>query len=836
MLKISAICAGEGVSFRRVLAKIRDMEEKISKQNATAVQVDAGDCVVRADACVIGAGLAGLMCADALVKRGYDVCVMEADVVGHGDTPNSSGMVTFAHDLAYDRLIGKHGREVAWAFLRRSKDGLRVLRSVIDEYGIDCDLRECDMVLFATTAQGAKDIVKERDAYALLGADFEMTTETDLPFRIRNALRIPNQFMIDPEKFLLGLYDALKKAGVRFCEHTRATAPPADGLLIATREGGGRCEVRAKRFVVCTHFPYVDVPGFYFAKMFQSRSHSMIVRSDLALRDMYESAEGNGFEYRPVRGGIHIGGANIRTGKYKQSSQYNLLEAKAESVLHADREDIVRRFSAQDCITFDGLPFAGAYGTGLDGVYVVTGFNKWGFTNAAVCARVIADLFDGVQFDNIFDPKRLYMLKSPIKSAQNIGVLAAGFANLVLNTDSKSVARIRPGQGAIVVQDGRRVGVYRDGSGALHAVSAVCPHLGCSLVWNKDELTWDCPCHGSRFDIHGAILNAPSTERAHSVAVREPRVKESDGQYDRRKIGDRVFRSENYLCGGKTDCFEGWYFRHVSDVPFAFIVGVSKCRGDEHSFVQYIDAERSHYFRYPLSAFAFDREFMCIRIGNNSFSLRGVHARCEHGSVTVGADLHYETAALFRKSVWSPSVMGPFSYLPMSCNHAAISLRHGYRGTLCVGGIEMRTSGVGYIEKDYGKAFPAHYVWMHAANSETSVMCAVAWPLTFGMRGFLCVIRHGDRQYNLSLYEFARLAKFEVRDGGAEIEISKGKTRLKLRVETCAPRALRAPAACGKMGTEIYEDVNAKLCAELILDGRPVDLSALDSCAYECVS
>lgn len=466
---------------------------------------------INADIVIIGCGLAGVLCAEQLVERGFDVCILEADVVCGGDSARSTAMVTYAHDAIYDRLIAKHGKQVAAIYLQMQKDGLTSIKNIVKKYELDCELTECDFYLFATTPNGAEQIKREYLAYEKLGEYVEQTTRTELPFVVQRALRVKNQCRLNPLKFVTQLAKKLSEKGVRIFENTKVVNQPKDGVVTV-----GNHTVKAKKFIVCTHYPYINMAGFYFAKIYQSRSYNIVFNSNLKINNMYESVEDNGFEYRQTADNqILCGGANIRTGKYNHNSQYRLVEKNIHEQFDVTAKDIVSRFSAQDCMTFDMLPFVGQYGRMTKGLYVVSGFNKWGFTNAACASEIISDLIDNKRFGkNIFDPQRIYMLKTPLKTVKNTIALLGGFGNRILNLDCKKTKNIRAGQGAVVVCKGKRIGIYVTPDGQIKQVHAVCPHMGCYLAWNKDELTWDCPCHGSRFDVDGNLINNPATHNA----------------------------------------------------------------------------------------------------------------------------------------------------------------------------------------------------------------------------------------------------------------------------------------------------------------------------------
>lgn len=298
----------------------------------------------------------------------------------------------------------------------------------------------------------------------------------------------------------------------------------------------------------------------------------------------------------------------------------------------------------------------------------------------------------------------------------------------------------------------------------------------------------------------------------------------------------KIFNSEQYLGSRKKNYFEGWYFRHTTEKPFAFIVGISKSEKDSHSFIQYIDCEDSFYFRYPAEDFSYNPQNAEIKIQNNTFSETGISADIDKDGQVITADLCYSGLHRFKKTPFSPSVMGPFSYVPMVCNHSLISLNHAADGKLRKNGRLSAVKGRGYIEKDFGNKFPDNYFWLHASNDKTSIMCAVAWPLIFKMRGFLCVISDKENQYNLSLYSGAKLKRFEVSPDKVELLIKKGGSYLELTAKTNSDaQRLIAPDKGGKMSIGIMENLNAECSAKLTIKNESIDLSDIETAAFETV-
>lgn len=295
----------------------------------------------------------------------------------------------------------------------------------------------------------------------------------------------------------------------------------------------------------------------------------------------------------------------------------------------------------------------------------------------------------------------------------------------------------------------------------------------------------------------------------------------------------KAFHTENYVGEHKKNYFEGWYFRHGGEDPFSFIVGVTH-GSDAHAFVQFIDRVRSRIYRFPVGALLFEEKDMTVVVGENVFSLRGIDAELGEGEERVCCHVRYGEITPFQKSLFAPSVMGPFGYFPMVCNHAVVSMRHSVKGEIERGGKRKEVDAQGYIEKDFGSRFPENYFWLHAANERASVMFAVAWPLNLGLRGFLCLFTCGGRQYNLSLYTGARLEKCEVFPDRAEVKVRRGKTALSLYAQSDGGMPLAAPTAGANMTRTVRENLSARCKIALTLGGREEELGEISECAFEC--
>lgn len=269
--------------------------------------------------------------------------------------------------------------------------------------------------------------------------------------------------------------------------------------------------------MVATHFPFINTPGYYFMRMHQERSYVAALENAPRLDGIYYGIDRNGLSFRNSGNYLLLGGGNHRTGENPSGGKYSRLETAAKHYYPHSR--IAFRWSAQDCMPLDGVPYIGQFSSSLPDVYVATGFQKWGMSSAMISAMIISEMIAGG--DNpyeIFSPQRFKVSASAKALMNETGHSVKGLSKNVLRFPDKAAEEISRGHGGIVEYKGKKVGVYKDEDGKVFAVSNKCPHLGCQLEWNPDEKSWDCPCHGSRFDYKGRLIDNPAMR---SLSVRK---------------------------------------------------------------------------------------------------------------------------------------------------------------------------------------------------------------------------------------------------------------------------------------------------------------------------
>ena len=486
------------------------IDRKEARTYPQAVKDDETEIVV------IGAGIVGILSAYELAKRGRKVILLEADRILYGTTGHTTAKITAQHGLFYDELIRQFGEESAKLYYEANMDGLNYLRQIIIDENIDCDFSEQPAYTYAVTDEYDKKIRAEYKAYEQLGIDGELLTELPLPFPIKSAVSMNGQAQFHPLKLLSNLLVSFEQmGGVIYEQSVVKDIKEDENGLQAVLENGH--QIRGKKIIIATHYPFYDMKGLYFSRLHPMRSYIVAATIDGEIPDgMYISADKptRSLRYTEYDGRklLLIGGESHKTGQSDdEESYFTALESFTNE--HFAVEDFPYRWSAQDLVTLDKLPYIGQYSSSKENIFLATGFAKWGMSNGAIASQLLCDLVTEQEnpYRELFSPSRS---ESNLKSASTFlkenSNVAKELIKGKISPDDVDPNDLKPNEGGHIKFNGKRAGAYRNEDGSLCVLDTTCTHMGCEVSWNSGERSWDCPCHGSRFDINGEVIEGPA--------------------------------------------------------------------------------------------------------------------------------------------------------------------------------------------------------------------------------------------------------------------------------------------------------------------------------------
>ena len=497
------------------------------------------------DVCIVGAGIAGLSTAYLLARDGRRVLVIDDGAIGGGETSRTTAHLSFALDDRYYELERVHGREGARLAARSHITAVERIERIVADEGIDCDFERLDGYLFLGAKDGPEILQKELEAAQRAGVEgVERVARAPLSsFDTGPALRFPAQGQFHPMRYLAGLARAIVRQGGRI--HTQSHADEI--------EGGSPCRVKTSKghtitagaVIVATNSPISD---YVVTHVKQAPYRTFVIAGRVPNGSvpkalywdtldpyhyvrLHHVRSGNGTEGHDV---LIVGGEDHKTGQKDDAvERFRCLEEWTRERFPM-LESVAYRWSGQVLEPMDHMAFIGPQPGDAENVYIATGDSGQGMTHGTIAGMLLTDLIAGRknQWAKLYDPSRLTLSASSAMefAKENLNV-AVQYADWVRPGEVRSPDDIPPGSGAVIRRGARKIAVYRADDGQLHERSAVCTHLKCIVDWNSAERSWDCPCHGSRFDPYGAVLNGPAIKALGPVeeAEEEPRKKRDAG-------------------------------------------------------------------------------------------------------------------------------------------------------------------------------------------------------------------------------------------------------------------------------------------------------------------
>ncbi|MEE0768284.1 MAG: FAD-dependent oxidoreductase [Clostridia bacterium] len=512
---------------------------------------------IETDICIIGGGITGISTAYYLTKENLKVTVLDMGKIGFQTTGNSTAKITSQHGLFYKYLKDSKGEDFARLYYDANEDAIKNIKKIVEKENIECDLECQSAYVLAANREEVQKVKDEVEVVRGFGGHAEYLEREDIDknLLILNplaAIRFKNQAQFNSYKYTIELAKVCKNLGANIYENTKVVdvRDEKDYYYLETEDG---YKIKAKYLVITTKYPIINIPGFYFMKMYQSTSYGISIPVKEKLFDgMYITSTNPKVSLRMAKvdnniikdvvdGNIEnyakqdkenrkrvkekqnskidneyvliVVGADHKTGeKTDLSNSYKKLENIAKQIYSQGK--VENYWNTEDCITLDKIPYIGKYSTMWENAYVATGFNKWGITTSNIAANIITDMIIGRKnrYEDIFISTRV----EPVKNRQEVGnMLKETVSSLVLKKfelPESEQASLKNEEGKIIEIEGEKVGAYKDKEGRIYTIVPKCAHLGCELSWNNLEKTWDCPCHGSRYDYTGKMLYGPTVK------------------------------------------------------------------------------------------------------------------------------------------------------------------------------------------------------------------------------------------------------------------------------------------------------------------------------------
>ncbi len=467
---------------------------------------------INCDVCIVGAGITGITSAYRLHEAGFKVVLIDKQEPIHLASGNTTAKFTFQHDLIYSEILKNYDLNTAKLYYESQLEGLNLVRSMIEKHNISCDFKETSSIIYAESEEQFDELLEEKSAYEQLNIPHEIIY--DLPFNLKGkgGLKVDSQFELNPVKFLDFLITYLLKNNVSIFKNTKAKklVRENESIKIVTEK---EKVISCKKLVLATAYPIFEENGFYFTRLEALISYllAFAIKEPFDEHYMVISNSDSPYSLRlSYTDGIHyllVGGQGHKVGQSdSEIESYKRLLEFARTNFGVDYPAF--RWSAQDYKSIDNIPYIGNLTSNDENIFVATGFNKWGMSKGSFSSILITDLISGIhsKYEELYNPSRGEVksnLGSFIKTNINV---AKELIKGKIFPDEMDLNDIKYDEGGIIKYHGKRIAAYRDPKGKLFLSDSTCTHLGCELEFNNAERSFDCPCHGSRFNYDGKVI------------------------------------------------------------------------------------------------------------------------------------------------------------------------------------------------------------------------------------------------------------------------------------------------------------------------------------------
>ena len=500
------------------MATIEGLHQSLWMATAPATDYPALREDISVDVAVVGGGLAGLSAALWLSEAGARVAVIESRRIGAGVSGYTTAKITSLHRSIFHHLIKHFGHDTAQLYVRANEEAIGKMGAVCRKYRLDCDFEEQPAYTFAQTDEHLRFIEEEVKAGQSLGLKASFVDSIGLPLKIKGAIKLPGQAQFHPRKYLLGVAGAVTAGSGSIYENTRVVKIDCEDNATCSLKTQDGNVVRARDVIIATNYPIHDKDGLYFARLQASNSYAVGIRIKGKFPEgMYLNSEDEGHSFRRhpvpdgevilVLDGSHpVGQGGDILARYRELSNFT------RTVFDVTAQEYW--WTAQDAISLDKVPYIGRFTEGHRHLFVATGFRKWGMAHSTVAAMLLTDLISGRPnpWQDVYNPQRFKPLATGGNFAGQSVKTVESYAEKVLPAAAIETGAMKNGEAATGSLHGEKAAVYKDPQGTIHSLNRTCMHMGCMVNWNNAELSWDCPCHGSRYDAEGRVIHSPTVK------------------------------------------------------------------------------------------------------------------------------------------------------------------------------------------------------------------------------------------------------------------------------------------------------------------------------------
>lgn len=457
---------------------------------------------------IIGGGLAGLICAYNFMKKGLKFILVDSKNLVNGVSANTTAQVSIAHDDLYDEIKKKHNLEKSISYLKSQMEGLDLIKQIIKTENINCDYKEESTILCASKN---KSIIALNNQYVMIKeyANIKPLYASKDIINYEQGIEFKNQFIFNPMKYLMGIIDILTKNNIPLYENSKVTkiTKKDDNYEVLIND---KYTISANKIIMACHYPFLNPDNLYFAKIYQSKSYAIAFKSKLKLKANYVSLDPPYYYLRTyddstliIGGSDHFTGINIDIKKCYQTLINKIYELDKTA-------EIQYKWFTEDCMPIDSLPFVGKYSNKNPAIILITGFQKWGFTNSHIAAKNVTNMLINKDYEDLYKTDRYTLLKDFISTFRMIGHSINGLVISKLFVKKYNLDKIEIDSGKVMKFRKSSVLVYRENKDKYIFLKNRCTHMGCSLIWNDIDKVWESKCHGSIFDKYGRVIYGPA--------------------------------------------------------------------------------------------------------------------------------------------------------------------------------------------------------------------------------------------------------------------------------------------------------------------------------------